>query len=90
MYFPGDPLPLASLRLLVPPLQLLSASMMQVLKNGDALNYWKVAEFVSLVTDMVPELLMHKHRSQLVLGLRSRVGANEKPRIFKHIVVVNF
>ncbi|XP_074554416.1 uncharacterized protein LOC141810610 [Halichoeres trimaculatus] len=68
----GDPLPPASLRLLVPPLQLLSASMMQVLRKGDAMNYWKVAEFVSLVTDMVPELLMHKHRSQLVLGLRSR------------------
>ncbi|XP_034529004.1 zinc finger protein 420-like isoform X2 [Notolabrus celidotus] len=68
----GDPIPLASLRLLVPPLQLMAASMMQVLKKGDAMNYWKVAEFVSLVTDMVPELLMHKHKTQLLLGLRSR------------------
>ncbi|CAJ1054225.1 zinc finger protein 11-like isoform X4 [Xyrichtys novacula] len=68
----GDPIPLASLRLLVPPLQLMSVSMMQVLKTGDVMNYWKVAEFVSLVTDMVPDLLMCKHRTQLILGLRAR------------------
>ncbi|XP_042367047.1 zinc finger protein 585A-like [Plectropomus leopardus] len=68
----GDLLPLASLRLLVPPFQLMAASMMQVLKKQDVMNYWKVAEFVSLVTDMVPELLMKKHRTQLNLGLRAR------------------
>ncbi|XP_033470857.2 uncharacterized protein LOC117249357 isoform X2 [Epinephelus lanceolatus] len=68
----GDPLPLASLRLLVPPFQLTAASMCQVLKRQDVMNYWKVAEFVSLVTDMVPELLMYKHRMQLNLGLRAR------------------
>ncbi|XP_078137651.1 uncharacterized protein LOC144537701 [Sander vitreus] len=68
----GDPLPLASLRLLVPPFQLMAVSMWQVLKKQDVLNYWKVAEFVSLVMDMVPELLMFKHRMQLNLGLRAR------------------
>ncbi|XP_030004711.1 zinc finger protein 17-like isoform X2 [Sphaeramia orbicularis] len=68
----GDPLPLASLHLLVPPFQLISASMWQVLKNQDVINYWKVAEFVSLVVDMVPELLMYKHRTQLNLGLRAK------------------
>ncbi|XP_038595162.1 zinc finger and SCAN domain-containing protein 2-like isoform X2 [Micropterus salmoides] len=68
----GDPLPLASLRLLVPPLQLMAASMWQVLKKQDIMNYWKVAEFVSLVMDMVPELLMYKHRTHLNLGLRAR------------------
>ncbi|XP_020506223.1 zinc finger protein 11 [Labrus bergylta] len=68
----GDPLPLASLRLLVPPLQLMSASMMQVMKKKDVMSYWTVAEFVSLVTEMVPELLMYKHRTQLLLGLRAR------------------
>ncbi|XP_041636631.1 zinc finger protein 420-like isoform X2 [Cheilinus undulatus] len=68
----GNPLPLASLRLLVPPLQLMSASMMEVIKKRDAMNYWKLAEFVSLVMDMVPELLMCKHRTQLILGLRAR------------------
>uniref|UniRef100_A0A3P8U4L0 C2H2-type domain-containing protein n=2 Tax=Amphiprion percula TaxID=161767 RepID=A0A3P8U4L0_AMPPE len=68
----GDSLPLASLRLLVPPLQLMTASMWQVLKKQDVMNYWKVAEFVSFVVDMVPELLMYKHRTQLNLGLRAR------------------
>ncbi|CAF94475.1 unnamed protein product, partial [Tetraodon nigroviridis] len=68
----GDPLPLASLRLLVPPLQLMLASMWQVLRNQDFLTYWTVAEYVSLVADTVPDLLMHKHRLQLLLGLRAR------------------
>ncbi|XP_035501793.2 zinc finger protein 420-like isoform X2 [Scophthalmus maximus] len=67
-----DPLPMASLRLLVPPLQLMTASMWQVLKKQDVMNYWNVAEFVTLVTDMVPELLVYKHRTQLNLGLRAR------------------
>ncbi|XP_028249964.1 zinc finger protein 814-like [Parambassis ranga] len=68
----GDSLPLAALRLLVPPFQLMTASMWQVLKRQDVMNYWDVAEFVSLVVDMVPELLMYKHRTQLNLGLRAR------------------
>ncbi|XP_061817257.2 uncharacterized protein [Nerophis lumbriciformis] len=68
----ASPLPLASIRLLVPPLQLLSASMWQILKKRDVMSYWEVAEFVSLVMDMVPELLMDKHRMQLNLGLRAR------------------
>lgn len=70
------PLPLASLRLLVPPLQLMTASMWQVVKKQDVMSYWNVAEFVSLVVDMVPELLMDKHRTQLDLGLRAKVGIN--------------
>ncbi|XP_062299950.1 zinc finger protein 132-like [Scomber scombrus] len=68
----GYPLPLASLRLLVPPFQLMTASMWQVLKKHDVMNYWEVAEFISLVNDMVPELLLYKHRTQLNLGLRAR------------------
>nr|XP_020456966.1 zinc finger protein 585A-like isoform X1 [Monopterus albus] len=69
---PYNPLPVASLRLLVPPFQLMSASMWQAVKKQDVMNYWKVAEFVSLVMDMVPELLMYKHKTQLNLGLRAR------------------
>ncbi|KAG7497612.1 zinc finger 11-like [Solea senegalensis] len=67
-----EALPLASLRLLVPPLQLMTAWMWQVLKRQDVMNYWNVAEFVALVMDMVPELLMYKHRTQLNLGLKAR------------------
>ncbi|XP_029969866.1 zinc finger protein 135-like isoform X2 [Salarias fasciatus] len=67
----GDSLPLSSLRLLVSPLQLMTASMWQVLKSRDVMSFWKVADFVSLVVDMVPELLLHKHQTQLSLGLRA-------------------
>ncbi|KAM6984941.1 TERF1-interacting nuclear factor 2-like [Aplochiton taeniatus] len=66
------PLSLSSLRLLVTPLQLMCASMWQVVKQQDVMNYWKVAEFVSLVTEMVPELLICKHRAQLILGMKAR------------------
>uniref|UniRef100_A0A3P9PHN7 Zinc finger protein 420-like n=1 Tax=Poecilia reticulata TaxID=8081 RepID=A0A3P9PHN7_POERE len=48
--------------------------MWQVLRKRDVLSYWKVSDFVSLVVDMVPELLMDKHRTQLNLGLRARVS----------------
>ncbi|CAN9508110.1 unnamed protein product [Ophioblennius macclurei] len=68
----GGSLPLSSLRLLVSPLQLMTASMWQVLKSRDVMNFWKVADFVSLVVDLVPELLLHKHKAQLNLGLRTR------------------
>uniref|UniRef100_A0A668AN60 C2H2-type domain-containing protein n=1 Tax=Myripristis murdjan TaxID=586833 RepID=A0A668AN60_9TELE len=51
--------------------------MWQVVKQQDVDNYWKVADFVSLVTDMVPELLAHNHGTQLNLGLRARVSINE-------------
>ncbi|XP_028307593.1 zinc finger protein 135-like isoform X2 [Gouania willdenowi] len=65
-------LPLASLRLLVPPVQLMAASMWQVVKKKEVMSFWKVANFVSLVVDMVPELVMHKYSTQLKLGLRAR------------------
>uniref|UniRef100_A0A3B5M7S3 C2H2-type domain-containing protein n=1 Tax=Xiphophorus couchianus TaxID=32473 RepID=A0A3B5M7S3_9TELE len=47
--------------------------MWQVLRKQDVTSYWKVSDFVSLVVDMVPELLMDKYRTQLNLGLRARV-----------------
>uniref|UniRef100_A0A3B3VLB5 Zinc finger protein 585A-like n=1 Tax=Poecilia latipinna TaxID=48699 RepID=A0A3B3VLB5_9TELE len=85
-----DPLPLASLRLLVPPLQLMAASMWQVFRKRDVMSYWKVSDFVSLVVDMVPELLMDKHRTQLNLGLRARVsmGWQKSSEIFFRICIV--
>ncbi|TWW54138.1 NXPE family member 3 [Takifugu flavidus] len=49
------------------------ASMWKVLKKRDVPNYWTLAEYVSLVVDVVPDMLMHKHRLQLLLGLRARV-----------------
>ncbi|KAJ8355571.1 hypothetical protein SKAU_G00183650 [Synaphobranchus kaupii] len=67
----GDPLlPVSSLHLLVPPLQLLSAAMWQVLQQQDVLHYGKLEEFVSLVTEAFPELLSESQRTELTLGLQ--------------------
>ncbi|KAJ8355565.1 hypothetical protein SKAU_G00183590 [Synaphobranchus kaupii] len=56
--------------LLVPPLQLLSAAMWQVLQQQDVLHYGKLEEFVSLVTEAFPELLSESQRTELTLGLQ--------------------
>ncbi|XP_059905444.1 zinc finger protein 34-like isoform X1 [Gadus macrocephalus] len=65
-------LPLASLRLLVPPLRLMSACMWRVAQQRNVQQYGKLAEFVTLVTEMVPELLTPRQMAELVLGLRAR------------------
>lgn len=67
-------LPLSSLRLLIPPLRLLSAAMWQVAQQRDLLDYEKLDEFVSLVTATVPDLLSPTQRGKLLLRLRSRVS----------------
>ncbi|KAJ8355577.1 hypothetical protein SKAU_G00183710 [Synaphobranchus kaupii] len=67
----GDPLlPVSSLQLLVPPLQLLSAAMWKVLQQQDVLHYGKLEEFVSLVTEAFPELLSESQRTELTVGLQ--------------------
>ncbi|XP_076015099.1 uncharacterized protein LOC143007581 isoform X2 [Genypterus blacodes] len=66
-------LPLSSLRLLLPPLQLLSAAMWQVAKQKDVMNYEKLQEFVFMVTETIPGLINHTQRAQLILGLRARL-----------------
>ncbi|XP_039998772.1 zinc finger protein 79-like isoform X2 [Xiphias gladius] len=69
-----DPhLPLSSLHLLVPPLRLMSACMWQVAQERNVDQYDKLAKFMTLVTEMVPELLNYKQRTQLILGLRARL-----------------
>ncbi|XP_039647859.1 zinc finger protein 300-like isoform X3 [Perca fluviatilis] len=66
-------LPLSSVRLLVPPLRLMSACMWQVAQERNVDQYDKLAEFIILVTEMVPELLDYKQKTQLILGLRARL-----------------
>ncbi|KAG5267943.1 hypothetical protein AALO_G00227690 [Alosa alosa] len=66
-------LPLSSLRLLIPPLRLVSAAMWQVAQRRDIMDYGKLEEFVSLVTETVPDLLTCKQRAQLLLNLRTRL-----------------
>ncbi|XP_014008997.1 zinc finger protein 239 isoform X3 [Salmo salar] len=69
----GPLFPLSSFRLLVPPLRLMSAFMWQVAQERNVMHYGKLEEFVTLVTEMVPELLSSRQRTQLILGLRARM-----------------
>ena len=68
-------LPLASLRLLASPLQLAYSYIWQVIERRNFRRYDKVEEFVTMVTQTVPELMSAKQTAQLILGLRARVRA---------------
>lgn len=68
--------PLASLRLLVPPLRLVAAYLWQVTEQGDAMQYGMLADFISVVLEAIPDLLSPKHAAELIVGLRARVGSN--------------
>ncbi|XP_056153415.1 zinc finger protein 135-like isoform X2 [Lampris incognitus] len=69
----GPTLPLSCLRLLVPPLQLVSAAIWQTVKQRVVADYGLLEEFVSLVTDIIPELLTPRQRAELIFGLRARL-----------------
>ncbi|XP_042367316.1 zinc finger protein 629 [Plectropomus leopardus] len=69
----GGPLPLSSLRLLSSPLQLTYSYIWQVIRQRNVKHYGKVEEFVTMVTQTVPELISFKQTAQLVLGLRARI-----------------
>lgn len=71
----GNDLPGGYLRLLAPPLQLLSAAVWQVVQQGLVDHYGMLEEFVTMVTELVPELMSYSQRAQLILGLRARVSA---------------
>lgn len=72
MYCTGV-LPLASLRLMASPLQLTYSYIWQVIRQKNVKLYGKVEEFVTMVTQTVPELMSFKQTAQLILGLRARV-----------------
>ncbi|XP_024258026.1 uncharacterized protein LOC112234217 isoform X6 [Oncorhynchus tshawytscha] len=90
-------LPSFSLRLLVPPLRLMSAFMWQVTQRRNVMQYGKLEEFVTFVTEMVPELLSSRQRTQLILGLRARmvlelccsVGTADLPTIQAHLDIIH-
>lgn len=67
------PLPLCALRLLVPPIRLVSAAIWQTVQQKVVADYGMLEEFVSVVTDIVPELLTPRQRAQLIMGLRARL-----------------
>ncbi|XP_016319905.1 zinc finger protein 2 homolog isoform X2 [Sinocyclocheilus anshuiensis] len=65
---------LSSLRLLVSPLRLTSAVMWQVVKDQNVEQFGKLEEFVSVMTNLVPELLSRRQRATLIVGLRAKVS----------------
>ncbi|XP_029311740.1 zinc finger protein 23-like [Cottoperca gobio] len=67
------PLPLSALRLLVPPIRLISAAIWQTVQHKVVADYGILEEFVSMITDIVPELLSSRQRTQLLLGLRAQL-----------------
>ncbi|XP_060950765.1 uncharacterized protein LOC133027703 [Limanda limanda] len=66
-------LTLSALRLLVSPIRLVSAAVWQTIQKKVVANYGMLEEFVSTVTDIVPELLTTRQKVQLSLGLRARL-----------------
>lgn len=74
-------LKLSLLCLLAPPLRLMSAFRWQVARQHILKHYGKLEEFGTLVTEVVPELLSSRQRTQLLLGLRARVCEVEMQRI---------
>ncbi|XP_061816728.1 uncharacterized protein [Nerophis lumbriciformis] len=69
----ANDLPVHYLRLLAPPLQLLSAAMWRIVQQGLVDHYGMLEEFVTMVTELVPELMSYSQRAQLILGLRARL-----------------
>lgn len=75
----GTGLPLSALRFLVSPVQLLSAAIWQTMEQKVLADYGMLEEYVSMVSDVVPDLLTIDQRAQLTLGLRARVRRSRIP-----------
>ncbi|XP_068611017.1 zinc finger protein 791-like [Brachionichthys hirsutus] len=69
----GRSLPLSALRLLVPPIRLVSAAIWQTVEQKVVSDYGLLEEFVFMVTEIVPQLLSTRQRAELILGLRARL-----------------
>ncbi|XP_056284989.1 zinc finger protein 497-like [Pseudoliparis swirei] len=69
----APPLPLSCLRLLVPPLRLLSAAIWETVQQKVVANYGLLDDFVTAVTEIVPGLLNPRQRRLLSLGLRAQL-----------------
>ncbi|XP_054609711.1 TERF1-interacting nuclear factor 2 [Dunckerocampus dactyliophorus] len=66
-------LPFTALKLLAPPVRLMSAALWKVMKQRDVKLYGVVEEFVTSACETVPGLLTLRHQSKLALGLRGRL-----------------
>ncbi|XP_023130191.2 zinc finger protein ZFMSA12A [Amphiprion ocellaris] len=67
------PLRLSSLRLLVPPLRVMSAVMWKVVRQRNVKHYEKVEKFVCLVAEAIPDILTNRQMRLLSLGLRAKM-----------------
>uniref|UniRef100_A0A1A8KUS4 C2H2-type domain-containing protein n=1 Tax=Nothobranchius kuhntae TaxID=321403 RepID=A0A1A8KUS4_NOTKU len=79
------PLPVSSLRLLIPPLRLLTAAMWQVVQQRSLKHYGMLEDFVSLVTETVPQLLTERQRGLLLLALRAKVTLSDPADVLTHL-----
>uniref|UniRef100_A0A8C2A6N9 Zgc:113263 n=1 Tax=Cyprinus carpio TaxID=7962 RepID=A0A8C2A6N9_CYPCA len=64
--------PLSLMSFIIPPSRLLSAAMWQVTEQRQVKHYGMLEEFVTMVTETLPELLNYSQRTQLIFGLRAR------------------
>ncbi|TRY67968.1 hypothetical protein DNTS_006119 [Danionella cerebrum] len=64
---------LPSLCLLVSPLRLTSAFMWQIVMDQNIEQFGKLEEFVTVMTNLVPELLSRRQRASLIVGLRAKM-----------------
>lgn len=66
-------LPLSALRLVVPPLRLMSAFLWQVVQRRNVTQYGKLEQFVLLVSETVPDIMSQHLLNKLVFHLRKKV-----------------
>ncbi|XP_017577784.1 zinc finger protein 394 [Pygocentrus nattereri] len=66
-------LPLSALRLVVPPLRLMSAFLWQVVQRRNIIHYGKFEQFVTLVSETVPNIMSQSLVHKLIFHLRKKV-----------------
>ncbi|TRY58913.1 hypothetical protein DNTS_003120 [Danionella cerebrum] len=66
-------LPLSALRLVVPPLRLMSAFLWQVIQRRNVTQYGKLEQFVVLVTETVPDIMSRSLVNKLIFHMRKKV-----------------
>jgi len=72
--FSPQALPLSALRLVVPPLRLMSAFLWQVIQRRNVTQYGKLEQFVMLVTETVPDIMSRSLVNKLIFHLRKKVN----------------
>ncbi|CAJ1080523.1 zinc finger protein 544-like isoform X1 [Xyrichtys novacula] len=85
----GPPLPLSCLRLLVPPLHLASAAIWETVQQKVVANFGLLDEFITAVTEVLPEVLNHRQRCLLSLGLQTQLTlelCRTKPKVDLEII----